>query len=1120
MQKQLVILYFFLIFNGLHAQESNVISLAGQWRFAPDPVSAGLTEKWFNRELPTSKELYPYGTEMLTNDWIKLPGSPDESKIGTLLAPLNSIKKENEKVRKYDGAYWVQRSITLPDGWDEKTLFFTIGKLPNGSKIYWDFKLAGEFNGNNTTEKFEIKYPFNSKGNHLITVFINKPDDKNGNRIASIDLMNGEQKISLSGRWRLALDVWNKGGESSWYNSGWQKRELPLTKELHTYYATFFRCADFTMEDWITLPGSPAEANIGTNLTPSRAITPGLERVIKYDGPYWVQRKVTISKSQEGKTFELSLERVPGMSILYWDGTLIGEYHGYDVPQKFEIKPSLTISGPHIITIYTSKLDISYRQSGHGLSSENGVGWNGIIGRIELRAETDLCLKDVQVYPDIHKNSIQVNLNILENKRQNSDLSLTFFIRNKKESSPFEKIKSITLKDGALKLIREELTLKHKALLWSEFSPDLYELKTVLIAGSTKDISLVTFGMREFTAQGKNFLMNGKKIFLRGAQQDGSAPLGNYTPMAKEFWLRIMKISRAYGLNHLRCHTWCPPDAAFAAADEVGIILQVELPSYGPNYKELTRIIDTYGNHPSFCLLSLGNELFNHDEASRKVINGARQHDSRHLYTCTSHPYSPGCDDDFFVSAWGWGNDSIVDNYPEKVNTGGKPIVGIVWSGGDVVTKTRFNMQIPATQMDYRNEIKRSPVPVISHEVGQWAMFPDLDVLKKYTGTLRNTNYEKIKLKLEDRGMVNQAKDFAMASGKFSASLYKEEIESALRTPNLGGFNLLGINDFEGQNLAVVGILDEFWDSKNILTPAQHRQYCGPIVPLARIAKRVWKQNERLDVSVDIAHYGENDILKAQPLWHITNTKGEIIQQGKFKQQDILQGGLRVLGLISTTLNNVNTAQKLILTVEIQNSNIQNSWELWVYPTEINVNPGKIKIFTSWGNNVKEALNSGESVLLIPDPVSLRDGFRESCFTTVFWNSIFKWMQRAHTLGILCNPSHPIFKDFPTDRYSNWQWWDITMNANAMCLNYFPVNMKPLIQVIDTYAINDKLAYLWECKVGKGKLLVSTINFNKNQEQRIATKQLYKSLTDYMNRIDFKPVNELTPDFIDGIFSN
>ncbi len=1120
MKKQFVIFYFFLICSGLYAQDIQVMSLAGQWRFAPDSASVGTAGQWFKRELPKTAALFPRGTDMLTNDWIKLPGSPDESKIGYLLKPLSSIKTEDEKVRKYRGAYWVQRRITVPESWNEETISVETNELPKFSKIYWDSNLIGEFNDNTASGKFEIKNLPTDKSDHIVTIFVNKASDKGGNSITDVGIANNSEKISLLGKWKLALDVWETGSKSSWFKSGWNKRELPDAKELHVYYSTFFRGADFTVSDWINLPGSPAEANIGTNLTPSRGITPGLERVVNYDGPFWVQRSITIPKNWEGKTLEFSMERLLGMGVLYWDGNLVGECHGYDVPQRFKIKPSLATSGKHTITVFANKRDVKYPQSGHGVSSENGVGWNGILGQIELRAEADACIKDVQVYPNIRNNSVKVTLNIKGNILQDNDATLTFLIRKREKGSPFEEIKTITLKNGLMGNHEEEFTLKHKAQQWSEFTPNLYELKTILTAGNVKDISVVTFGMREFAARGQNFFMNGNQVFLRGAQQDGSAPIENYTPMGRDYWLKIMKTAKEYGLNHLRCHTWCPPEAAFGAADEVGILLQVELPSSRPNYKELTRIIDTYGNHPSFCLLALGNELFNHDAASKKAIDEARLHDPRHLYTCTSHPHSTNCDDDFFVSAWGWGNDSIVDTYPEKLNIGGKPIVGIVWSGGDVVNKTRFNTHQPETQMDYRDEIKQSPVPVISHEAGQWAMFPDLNVLKKYTGTLKNTNYERIKLKLEDRDMLDQADDFAKASGKFSALLYKEEIESALRTPNLGGINILGINDFEGQNLAVVGILDEFWDSKNILTPAQHRQYCAPIVPLARMAKRLWTQNETFEAKIELAHYGVKDLLKAQPVWYIANAKGEIIKQGKLVQQDILHGGLRNLGSVSISLDQISIAQKLVLTVEIPTDGIKNCWNFWVYPSNLNVQTGKVKIFHAWGNDVKEALLSGEKVLLIPDPGSLKEGYRESCFSTVFWNSIFKWQQQAHTLSILCNPSHPIFKNFPTDSHSDWQWWDIAMNANAMYLNRFPQKMKPLIQVIDTYAINDKLAYLWECKVGRGKLLVSTINFSRNMDRRIASKQLYKSTIDYMNEDDFNPPNELSLDFIDGLFTN
>ena len=624
--------------------------------------------------------------------------------------------------------------------------------------------------------------------------------------------------------------------------------------------------------------------------------------------------------------------------------------------------------------------------------------------------------------------------------------------------------------------------------------------------------------MRDFIARGQHFFLNGNEIFLRGAQQDGTSPIKGYTPMDKEYWNKIMAQSKAYGLNHLRCHTWCPPEAAFVAADEYGIILQVELPSYGPEYKELTRIIDHFGNHPSFCLLSLGNELFNHDENSKKAINDARKHDARHLYTCTSNPVANNCDDDFFVSAWGWGTDSIVDTYPEKINIGGKPIVGIVWSGGDGVSTTRFNTQLPETQFDYREEVKQSPVPVISHEAGQWAMFPDLDAIGKYSGTLRNSNYERIKLRLEKRGMLSQAHDFALASGKFSALLYKEEIESALRTPNLAGINLLGINDFQGQNLAVVGVLDEFWDSKNLVNANIHSQYCNAIVPLALMEKRIWRQNEIFNAQIELAHYGETDLFNVCPRWQITSADGKIMIEGMLAQQDLSHGELKSLGKISFQANKLKAPQKYILTVDIDQNKIKNSWDFWVYSSDLTIDRGKVLILNSWGKEAKSALESGKNVLLIPNVKSLTDGYRENCFTPVFWNSIFKWMQKAHTLGVLCDPASRVFSQFPTENYSNWQWWDIAMNSNAMCLNKFPQQLKPLIQVIDTYAINDKLAYLWECKIGKGKLVVSTINFSEKTDKRPACTQLYKSVLNYMNSNEFNPKDELSMQFLDNLF--
>ncbi len=921
--------------------------------------------------------------------------------------------------------------------------------------------------------------------------------------IFSFALKAQEKPVSLAGKWCVALDVFNQGTREEWY-----KKELPKSKDLHITLSLFFRRGDYLVNDWILLPGTMEESNIGVKLYPGKVFSGGLQKKISYDGPFWIQRTVSIPPSWSGKTVIFSMERTIGVSTMYWDGQKVGESFGYEAPHQFEINSSLTSPGDHTISVYINRNDSRHPQGGHGVYSENGTTWTGVVGKIEMQARNSIYVDNLQIYPNIDNGTIKVSFGIGQYSRQAKDITINFSLRKKKEGNLFEKVKSITVKAENLNRQHIELSLPKPVELWSEFNPNLYELKTeLLVNGIIEDISVTSFGMRKFTTINGNFSLNGNKVFLRRTEYDGASPIKNYPSMEKTDWDRIMRIAKEYGLNSLRFHTWCPPEAAFEAADESGIMFQVELPtgkkSDYPPPEELKKILDSYGNHPSFCMLSLSNEWFSHNEASKKTIIEARQYDSRHLYTCTSHPLARNCVDDYYEAA----NDDK-----------GNLLVGIQWGGGDVVSTTRFNTKPPETQSDYSAFIKDFTVPIVTHEVGQWAMFPNLKEISKYTGCLQNTNYERIRQALEDKGLLKYADDFAMASGKFSAILYKEEIESAIRTSGLGGFCLLNLSDFQGQNLAVVGILDAFWDSKGIISPKEHRMYCSSIVPLARMTKRVWKQNEVFTASAEIAHFGEKDLLKVQPVWTITTETGKVIYKGQFTKTDIPVGGLASLGNISISLKEIEAPQKLILSIEIPSTEIKNTWDLWVYPSEVNLSNGKVKVFNTWDSNLKKALESGESVLLLPKLESLKDGYRASCFTTVFWNSLFKGKQKAHTLGILCDPSNPVFSSFPTDSYSNWQWWDVTMHANAMYLNNIPKQLKPLVQVIDSYHLNDRLAYIWECKVGKGKLLVSTVDFTTEMDKRTVSKQLEKSILEYMNSEKFNPTTELNFQMIDKLF--
>jgi hypothetical protein len=903
--------------------------------------------------------------------------------------------------------------------------------------------------------------------------------------------------LDLQGMWKIAMDGnfkdWPQkvGVEQEWYKS-----ELPSNKSLYLLNQIYFKNAEFQVNDWINLPGSTDEARIGAVLKESQTYSPGLERVYTFDGAFWVQRKINIPKLWEGKSVTLFLERTLGASTVFWDDMKVGEDYGLAFPHRITIDKSIQ-SGEHTLTVLINKEDMRYAHFGHHGYGGNGSSWNGIVGKIELIAKNATAqIANVIVYPQINSESIDVKLSY----SSESDLKNTKvnFLLRKKGDVEFKMIKT---EQNINNLFETSITMPKPVLLWSEFTPVVYELKCELESnGKTIDSYSTTFGMREIGKKDGYITINGNKVFMRGTLDCGSFPLTGYPYMQKEKWVEIMKIIKSYGLNHVRYHTWCPPEAAFDAADEVGLYLQPELA--GVPYAEINRILDTYGNHPSFCMVSLNNEVMGATEVNEKIVAEAKIKDSRHLYSSTSHPIGNNRNDDFFVSAWGL---EKTKEWPYA-----KRIVGITWGGGDVVHSSRFNLFPPETYTTFSTEIEGLSAPVLAHEMGQWAMFPNFNEIPKYEkGVLRNTNYERIKKQIEKKGLLPLNEQFAKASGKFSAILYKEEMESVMRTPGYAGFQLLDLHDYQGQYISIVGILTDFWESKGLVTPQQHSQYCNSVVPLAKMKKRVWQNHEVFDAEVVISNFSFENIENVEPIWTLTNENHDIIAKGKLNSGTISSGKLTPCSPVQFSLKGIKQASKLLLTIELPGLNIQNNWEIWVYPKKESIDNQNVIVLEAKDlEKAEELLKQGKSVLLMVDSTNLNN-YRESCFSTIFWNSIHKWPQKAHTMGILCNPQHPALKKFPTEFHSNWQWWDIAMYAKAMNISDLPHEVVPVIQVIDSYIINEKLAYLWECKVGNGKLMVSSINFNQSMEQRPSARQLKKSIIEYMSSEAFNPDVEL-----------
>jgi hypothetical protein len=541
-----------------------------------------------------------------------------------------------------------------------------------------------------------------------------------------------------------------------------------------------------------------------------------------------------------------------------------------------------------------------------------------------------------------------------------------------------------------------------------------------------------------------------------------------------------------------------PPEAAFTAADKSGIYLSIESSAWASVgdgkpidqfiYEESNRIVNSFGNHPSFCMMPYGNKASGQN--SVKYLTAFVQYwkakDNRRLYT----------------SASGFPASSASD----YSSSGAARIQW--WEAG---LTSPINARPPTTDFDWTAYIEKDK-PTVSHEIGQWCVYPDFKEMSKYDGVLKPKNFEIFKDRLEEHGMLNLADSFLYASGKLQVLCYKADIEAALRTPGFAGFQLLDLHDFPGQGTALVGVLNPFWEEKGYVTVKEYRKFCNRTVPLARLPKLIFTNNESLNAKLEVAHYGEHALKNIIPEWKLTHADGSIIYEEKLKQTDVAVGKITILDCISKSLNMITKPEKLTLTLTIDT--LDNSWDVWVYPAQLPAVAGeqKIKVVQQLDKATEDYLNNGGTVLLTLKKGTVqanKGGNIAIGFSSIFWNTSWTKGQAPHTLGILCNPNHPALSAFPTEYYSNYQWWDVMSHSNAIRLDSVSSKLQPIVRVIDDWFTARPLGLIFECKVGNGKLLVSGIDLLNDNSKRPEARQLLYSLKKYMVSNAFNPTVEV-----------
>jgi len=922
--------------------------------------------------------------------------------------------------------------------------------------------------------------------------------------LVSTALAAAEESISLAGQWRFQLDRAGAGVQERWFERSLPDRiklpgSLPAQGIGDDVSVETKWTGDIVDKSWFTRPEyaeyrKPGNVKVPFWLQPEKY----------YTGAAWYQRDLEIPPDWQGKRVMLTLERPHWETWVWVDGKALGSNNSLSTPHEYDLGTALA-PGKHRLTIRVdNSVVVDIGVNSHCVTDHTQGNWNGLIGRIELCATSPVWIENAQVYPNVARKSARVKVQIGNASGKPGHGTLT--IGRQSQAVDWDE------KGGAAEV---EVALGKEAKTWDEFSPALQRLSLRLTGAPADDQRTVTFGLREIGVEGKQFVLDGRKVFFRGTLECCIFPLTGHPPTDVESWKRIIRIAKAHGLNLLRFHSYCPPEAAFVAADELGFYYQVETcwanqsTTIGDGkpvdqwvYDETDRILKAYGNHPSFLLMPYGNEPGGRKAVAylAKWVDHFKAQDPRRLWTSGS----------------GWPR--IPEN---QFHVTPDPRIQL-WGDG---LKSRINARPPETRTDYRDFIQGQTVPVISHEIGQWCAYPNFDEIPKYKGYLKPKNFEIFRDTLRTHRMGDLAHQFLLASGKLQTLCYKEEIESALRTPGMGGFELLDLHDFPGQGTALVGVLDPFWEDKGYVTAEEYRRFCNATVPLARLSKRVFTTDETLDADIEVAHFGPAPLENAVATWRLVGDDGKAVAGGKLPPGHIPIDNGTALGSVRIDLKDAPSPARYRLVVTLAQASgssravsggrrearpaFENDWDVWVYPPKVDTRPPpEVVVAQDLNDQALAALNAGGKLLLLVPPNRVkgdRCGKVKLGFSSIFWNTAWTRGQPPTTLGILCDPKHPALAKFPTDFHSNWQWWYLLSQAGAMILDDLPKDLRPIVQVIDDWNTNRKLGLVWECRVGNGKLLVCSADLAKDLDQRLAARQLRASLLSYMAGQRFNP---------------
>ena len=857
---------------------------------------------------------------------------------------------------------------------------------------------------------------------------------------------------------------------------------------------------------------------------PDAPIATRFTRNYTYEGEALFTRRISF-KQKEGERVFLEAERARCLKLLV---------AGKEIPPFFPV----SINTPYVFEVtgllneeteVTLLSDNSYPGLPHdaivfssAATDETQTNWTGVLGYVRLRTEKTIFISSLRVFPVQETLAVAVEISVGKGNKAGSTAAPWKGAITLQSEALAENCVTlpITLSEGMNEICLEDLALADHIRRWDEYEGNLYELSAVLSGDKTG--KTVTFGVRNFGEDGNGRLaLNGRTLFLRSEANCAEFPETGYPPMTEAEWKGILNTYKSYGINCVRFHSHCPPEAAFMAADRLGMMMQPELSHWNPKdafeseesfsyyQTELALTVHWLANHPSFVMLTFGNELCTGEKGHKRMkcmLDQAHTLDSTRLYANGSnvHYGRIGCDPDSdFYTSQSYFDEPLRGTFAAEAAPQKK--IGRI--------RGYINNQYPNARTNYDTSMEKLrqtyKKPVFSFEVGQFEVLPDFDELTAFQGISAPENFRIIQEKVESLGLLPIWKRYVEASGELSRIGYREEIEAAMRTRGLSGISLLGLQDFPGQGTALVGMVNSHLNPKpfHFAEPERFQAFFRDQLPLVQLERYTYNTDEVLKADILAANFGKQDIFE-KPMYVL---KGNgIFVEGTLSETYCPMGEVSYAGTLEVPLNMVEKAVRLDLTVKI--GDMSNTYPVWVYPAGVPVCPKSVYETESFDCKAKEVLRAGGHVYLTPP--SREENLPHSIqaqFTTDFW-SVGNFAAQEGGMGQLIDEKHPLFENFPTEFHTNWQWWPMA-GQRAVIL---PQPMKAIITEMDSYAYMRPMIQLMECRCGGGRLMVSSLGL-QNLQQYPEARALLSAIYLYMDSDRFDPEQSVGVEMIEEL---